>query len=65
MAAKAVIRDVGRVLGMGYNYVDSIAKLIPEPAGHHAEGARWKQEPQFNEKRKSEEEVDELLDAGA
>ncbi len=29
MQAKAVIRDVGRVLGMPYNEVDKIAKLIP------------------------------------
>ncbi|HVN72881.1 MAG TPA: DNA polymerase III subunit alpha, partial [Desulfomonilia bacterium] len=29
MKAKAVIRDVGRVMGMGYSEVDKIAKLIP------------------------------------
>jgi len=29
MAAKAVLRDAGRVLGMGYTQVDKIAKLIP------------------------------------
>ena len=29
MAAKAVLRDSGRVLGMGYNAVDRIAKLVP------------------------------------
>ncbi len=29
MAAKAVIRDVGRVLGHPYGFVDRIAKLIP------------------------------------
>ncbi|WP_287847134.1 DNA polymerase III subunit alpha, partial [Aeromonas sp.] len=29
MAAKAVVRDTGRVLGMGYGHVDKIAKLIP------------------------------------
>jgi DNA polymerase III subunit alpha len=29
MAAKAVLRDAGRVLGMGYGQVDAIAKLIP------------------------------------
>jgi len=33
MAAKAALRDVGRVLGMGYGHVDSIAKLIPAPPG--------------------------------
>ncbi|MCI0400656.1 MAG: DNA polymerase III subunit alpha [Gammaproteobacteria bacterium] len=29
MAAKAVVRDVGRVLGYAYGFVDQIAKLIP------------------------------------
>ncbi|TAM63665.1 MAG: DNA polymerase III subunit alpha [Rhodanobacter sp.] len=29
MAAKAVLRDSGRVLGMGYSQVDKLAKLIP------------------------------------
>lgn len=29
MAAKAVVRDVGRVLGYPYGFVDQIAKLIP------------------------------------
>jgi DNA polymerase-3 subunit alpha len=29
MAAKAVLRDTGRVLGMAYGHVDKIAKLIP------------------------------------
>ena len=33
MAAKAALRDVGRVMGMGYGQVDSIAKLIPAPPG--------------------------------
>ena len=29
LAAKAVIRDVGRVLGMSYNDVDAVAKAVP------------------------------------
>ena len=33
MAAKAVVRDVGRVLGYPYGYVDRIAKLIPFKPG--------------------------------
>jgi DNA polymerase-3 subunit alpha len=33
MAAKAALRDVGRVLGMGYGQVDSIAKLVPGAPG--------------------------------
>ncbi|HST45259.1 MAG TPA: DNA polymerase III subunit alpha [Luteimonas sp.] len=33
MAAKAVVRDVGRVLGYPYGFVDSIAKLVPLTLG--------------------------------
>ncbi|HWR95531.1 MAG TPA: DNA polymerase III subunit alpha [Arenimonas sp.] len=33
MAAKAVVRDCGRVLGLPYGFVDSIAKLIPMTLG--------------------------------
>ena len=33
MAAKAVVRDCGRVLGHPYGFVDSIAKLIPMTLG--------------------------------
>jgi DNA polymerase-3 subunit alpha len=33
MAARAVVRDVGRVLGLPYGFVDSIAKLIPFELG--------------------------------
>jgi DNA polymerase-3 subunit alpha len=33
MAAKAVVRDCGRVLGHPYGFVDSIAKLIPNTLG--------------------------------
>ena len=33
MAAKAVVRDVGRVLDLGYNFCDSIAKLMPFQPG--------------------------------
>ena len=41
MAAKAVVRDVGRVLGMPYGEVDRIAKLMPFELGITLdEGAR-------------------------
>ncbi|MEA1997360.1 MAG: DNA polymerase III subunit alpha, partial [Gemmatimonadota bacterium] len=39
MAARAVVRDVGRVLGMPYEEVDSIAKMIPEDLGMTLEQA--------------------------
>jgi DNA polymerase-3 subunit alpha len=39
MAAKAVVRDVGRVLGHPYGYVDQLAKLIPFELGMTLERA--------------------------
>lgn len=33
MAARAAVRDVGRVMGMAYNAVDKVAKLIPNELG--------------------------------
>ncbi|MBB5208474.1 DNA polymerase III subunit alpha [Chiayiivirga flava] len=39
MAAKAVVRDTGRVLGHPYGFVDSIAKLIPMTLGIGLEDA--------------------------
>lgn len=35
MAARAVIRDVGRVLDLSYNFCDGISKLIPNKPGLH------------------------------
>ena len=45
MAAKAALRDVGRVLGMGYGHVDSIAKLIPAPPGKTVTLAKVPEKP--------------------
>ncbi len=42
MAARAAIRDVGRVLGMPYSEVDRIAKLVPAELGITLEGALGK-----------------------
>jgi len=33
MAAKAVVRDVGRVMGLSYGFVDRIAKMVPFEIG--------------------------------
>ncbi|MCF6765913.1 DNA polymerase III subunit alpha [Thiotrichales bacterium 19S3-7] len=54
MAAKAVVRDVGRVLGQPYGFVDKIAKLIPNELGitlkdAYAEGSDLYQFCQDNE----------------
>jgi len=61
MAAKAVIRDVGRVLDLPFNFVDGIAKLIPLELGITLDSALEK-EPQLQERRETEEEVAELLE---
>ena len=61
MAAKAVVRDVGRVLGMGYGYVDKIAKLIPFELGITLDDALEK-EPELKRLYKEDEEVKNLID---
>jgi len=76
MAAKAALRDVGRVLGMGYGHVDSIAKLIPAPPGKAVTLAKVpllpalpdpgviyarREEPEIDRREAAEEEVAELL----
>lgn len=61
MAAKAVIRDVGRVLDLPYNFVDKLAKLIPFELGITLKKAR-ELEPQLNQRAEEEEEVRILLE---
>lgn len=61
MAARAVMRDVGRVLGMPYGMVDKITKLIPFEIGMTLEKA-LEQEPNLKERYQNEEEVTTLID---
>ena len=61
MAAKAVVRDVGRVLGMSYGQVDRIAKLIPFELEMTLESALEK-EPELRRLYNSDDEVRNLLD---
>jgi len=65
MAARAVVRDVGRVLDLGYNFCDQIAKLIPFQPGKliTLEDAR-DMEPLLAERERKEDEVRELLELG-
>ena len=62
MAARAAIRDVGRVLEQGYTFVDGIAKLVPNKPGQVVtiEMAK-KEEKQLAEREKNEDEVKQLL----
>ena len=61
MAAKAVIRDVGRVLGFGYGFVDRLAKLIPFEIGMTLTKA-LKDSPDLKQLYDNEEEVKALID---
>jgi DNA polymerase-3 subunit alpha len=62
MASKAVIRDVGRVLDMGYNFCDQLSKLIPVVQNKplSLEKARI-EEPTLKEREDKEDEVRGLL----
>jgi DNA polymerase-3 subunit alpha len=63
MAAKAAVRDVGRVLDLGYMFTDGVAKLIPFKPGKHVTIAdAMKEEPQLQERYDNEDEVQQLLD---
>ncbi|WP_462171288.1 DNA polymerase III subunit alpha [Pseudoalteromonas xiamenensis] len=61
MAAKAVIRDVGRVLGHPYGFVDRISKLVPPDPGMTLAKA-FEAEPRLPEAYDNDEEVRELID---
>jgi DNA polymerase III subunit alpha len=61
MAAKAVIRDVGRVLGFPYGFVDSLAKLIPFEIGMTLDKA-LKDSAELRQQYETEEEVKNLID---
>jgi DNA polymerase III subunit alpha len=62
MAAKAVVRDVGRVLDLGYTFCDGIAKLIPfQPGKLVTLRSAREMEPVLAERERDEEDVRELL----
>ena len=60
MAAKAVLRDVGRVLGLPYGLVDSLAKLVPFELKMTLTKA-LEQEPLLKERYDKEEDVKTLI----
>jgi DNA polymerase III subunit alpha len=61
MAAKAVIRDVGRVLGHPYGFVDRLSKMIPAEPGMTLAKA-FEAEPQLGDAYNADEEVKALID---
>ncbi len=61
MAAKAVIRDVGRVMGFAYGFVDRLAKLVPFEIGMTLAKA-LKDSTELKQLYDTEEEVKGLID---
>ncbi len=61
MAAKAVVRDVGRVLGHPYGFVDRIAKMVPFEVGMTL-GKALERERDFKQMVDEDEEVRSLID---
>ncbi|MEW6357235.1 MAG: DNA polymerase III subunit alpha [Planctomycetota bacterium] len=61
MAARAAVRDVGRVMGMAYGQVDDIAKKIPDALGITLEEALEK-EPDLKQMYAEDEQVKDLFD---
>ncbi|MGI2115057.1 DNA polymerase III subunit alpha [Shewanella frigidimarina] len=61
MAAKAVVRDVGRVLGHPYGFVERLTKLIPAEPGMTLAKA-FEVEPALPEAYDGDEDVKELID---
>lgn len=65
LQARAVLRDVGRVLQMPYSQVDRICKLIPfTPASPCTLQEAINQEPLLREMRRTDEAVAKLMDIG-
>jgi len=60
MSAKAVVRDVGRILGYPYGMVDQVAKLIPFDIGITIKSA-LKKEPELSERYENEQDVQALI----
>lgn len=61
LMTRAVIRDVGRALGIPLKEVDAIAKMVPEVLNISLENA-LKQEPRLAEMAQSKPEIGELID---
>ncbi|MCG7992718.1 MAG: DNA polymerase III subunit alpha [Candidatus Thiodiazotropha lotti] len=61
MAAKAVVRDVGRVLGHPYGFTDRVAKMIPFEIGMTLDKA-LNESDDLKQSYQTDEEVGELID---
>jgi len=65
--ARAAVRDVGRVMGLPYSYVDKIAKTVPPPVqGRHIPLSKSiKDDPDLSQLYKTDPQAKQLLDAAS
>jgi len=61
MGAKAVVRDVGRVMGHPYGFADRIARLIPPAPGMTLKDA-FEEEPELEQAYDADEDVRVVID---
>jgi DNA polymerase III subunit alpha len=62
LGAKAVVRDVGRVMDMSYNYCDGLSKLIPaNPTDPWDLTRTLKEEPQFKQRYDTEDDAKAIV----
>ncbi len=62
LQARAVLRDVGRVLGMPYNAIDKICKMVPNnPANPVTLGEAINLDKELRQQRDSDENIAKLL----
>ena len=63
LKARMVLRDVGRVLGLSYGYVDRICKMVPfDPSRPLTLQEAIDREPRFKEEVKNNSKVKKLLE---
>jgi len=63
LGAKAVVRDVGRVLELPYSLCDGLSKLIPfNPANPWSLAKTLEEEPEFRRRYENDEEVKAIVD---
>ncbi|MBE8220819.1 MAG: DNA polymerase III subunit alpha [Alphaproteobacteria bacterium] len=63
LQARAVLRDVGRVLQLPYNQVDRICKMIPNnPAAPSTLAQALASEPRLREEQEGDEQVRQMMD---
>ena len=61
LAARGVIRDVGRVMDLPYGFVDTIAKMVPNEPNMTLEKA-LQQNPELKSSYESDERITRLID---